>query len=106
VLTVGLPALEAAGTARTIAAVSGCLLLPYVVIFCLEETGSNPDVDVLPGQGFIEGAFSLRVRCRVEPVLVKGIEPVLVVEVLGPGIELAAELPGFVDDVTKPLLTG
>ena len=60
---------------------------------------------MLPGQCLIQRAFPVGVESGVDAAFLEGAQPVLVVEVFVPGIEFAAQLPGFVDDFAQSAVT-
>jgi len=82
-----LPALQSAGIAVLVAAVSGYPVFQGVAIFLLEEGFPYADINVCPGQGLIQGALPLGIESGIKPGFGKGTEPVLVVEVFTPAVK-------------------
>lgn len=82
------------------AAVGGFLSLQGTLILSLQESRSYSYINVIPGQGLVRRAVSLGVKAGFKPGLVKGAEPIFILEMLAPGIKGAAQLPGTIDNFT------
>ena len=57
---------------------------------------------MLPGQDFVQGALTAGEPVHLQIAVVKGPLPQVEAEVLAPGVELCAELPGSLDDIAQP----
>jgi len=97
----GVPALKAAGVAHPLTAVGCCLGLTNSPVLCLQESPCHPDIYMLPGQKLVQGALSVGIEGGVEPALRESSSPVVEVEVLMPGVELAAQFPRSVDGLAQ-----
>ena len=62
-------------------------------------------VDVVPWQGLVNGALAMGVEGGVEPDVVEGLHPGLVIEMLAPTVELRPPPPGVIDDLTHATVT-
>ena len=79
-------------------AVRGRLAIQGTLIFALEESGTWSGVDMSPGEEFIQGTLPAGVKIWLEAVVGTGAPPVFIIELLIPGIEGCAQLPGAIDN--------
>ncbi len=70
-----------------------------VAILLDEEVLVQAQADVIPGHDLVHAAFASRIPIWVQPLLGKGLHPGAVAELIAPGVELGAELPGALDDI-------
>src|SRR5271157_379288 len=55
------------------------------------------DVNMVPGQDFLDRALALTVKLDINAEIVKGLQPEFGVEVLRPGVEPGPAPPGLLD---------
>ena len=95
-----MPMLQSTGVASLIAAVRGFFIVQSTLIFLFQEGGSYSDINVSPGQEFIQGALAVGIEAGLKPALLESAQPILIIKVLPPGVKGAAQLPGTIDNLT------
>ena len=82
-----LPAFQSTGVTGLITAVRGFFALYRPLILSLQEIGGHPDINMSPGQKFIQRTLSVGIKARLKSSLGKSVQPMGIVEVLIPGIK-------------------